>query len=248
MIATLPMYDRPETRAANDRFYTLFRRRFPQAPEHLNRDAPHWLAPDLVLSQTCSLPYRAVLHADVNLVAAPIHRISCPTGYYFSVIIVRQDDPRKAIDEFATGKLVINSRQSQSGWAAIDQLARTLGFRFENITETGSHQASAQAISDGRADIAAIDAVSWQMIQRWDSFASNLRVLGETPPTPALPYITSIFNDIKAIQYALAEAVDTLAEEDKDTLCLDGIADIPAIHYLSLPITPAPACLSTETA
>ena len=65
MIATLPMYDRPETRAANDRFWDLIRSHLDEAPEELSRDDFHWLHPDLLLSQTCSLPYRTALQGRV---------------------------------------------------------------------------------------------------------------------------------------------------------------------------------------
>ncbi len=246
MITTLPMYDRPETRAANDRFYSLFRRHFSNAPENLNRDNPHWLAPNLLLSQTCSLPYRAALHTDVNLVATPVHAIDCPAGLYFSAVVVRKDDPRLDFLAFANSDLAINSRLSQSGWAAIDQLARDTKITFKTITETGSHQASAQAVADGHCDIAAIDVVTWTMMKRWDGFTQNLRVLTETQPTPALPYITSIPNDIKLLQLALMDAIDALSPDDKDVLCLEGIVEVSALHYLSQPIPPAPACLSSE--
>jgi hypothetical protein len=68
VIAALPMYDRPETRAATDRFWELTRDalslRGIDAPEALTRDRDPWdiwQAPDLVLAQTCGLPYRSGL-------------------------------------------------------------------------------------------------------------------------------------------------------------------------------------------
>ena len=193
MIATLPMYDRPETAAANDRLYSLFRRHFSAAPKTLARDGPHWLDRDLLLSQTCSLPYRAVLHSDVNIVATPIHPISCPAGHYFSVIVVRDDDARGAFKDYRSARLAINSRMSQSGWAVMDKMAQENVFVFKDVTETGSHQASARAVAEGKADIAAIDAVTWTMIRRWDAFSSSLRVLTDTPPSPisAKPPVTT---------------------------------------------------------
>ena len=46
-------------------------------------------------------------------------------------------------------------------------------------------------MADGRADYAAIDALSWVIIQRYDRFAADLVVVGHTPASPALPYITA---------------------------------------------------------
>ncbi|MFN3646541.1 MAG: hypothetical protein ACK4S2_08505, partial [Gemmobacter sp.] len=70
MQASLPMYDRPEVQAANDRLWAGIRDRLRAAglaaPETLVRGRwplwDHWTAPDLVLSQTCGLPYRSRLH------------------------------------------------------------------------------------------------------------------------------------------------------------------------------------------
>ena len=64
MIASLGMYDRTETAAANDRLWAGIRdglrARGIAAPEALTRGDgaywPAWQAPDLVLSQTCGFP------------------------------------------------------------------------------------------------------------------------------------------------------------------------------------------------
>ena len=241
MIATLPMYDRPETRGANDRFWALIRDNLPGAPEALSRDGLHWVDPDLLLSQTCSLPYRTGLQDCVSIVASPVHDLACPAGYFFSVIVVRADDARTGLGAFDGARLAINSQDSQSGWAAIDDLAQSAGLSFVSITETGAHEASARAVAEGRADICAIDAVSWSMMQRRDAFASDLRVLGETPPTPALPYITAMGRDARPVQEALVIAVDALTPEDQELLCLIDVTHISVEHYALMSIPPAPA-------
>ncbi|MEM6610623.1 MAG: PhnD/SsuA/transferrin family substrate-binding protein, partial [Pseudomonadota bacterium] len=186
MIVTLPMYDRPEAQAANDRFYDLIRSFLPDAPETLSRDGYHWLNPDLLLSQTCSLPYRTALQDHVTLVATPVHDLACPAGMYYSVILVRKNDTRGQLAEFKNARLAVNSAVSQSGWAAIDDMAGADGFAFTNIVETGAHAKSALAVADGTCDICAVDAVTWQMIERWDAFAADLKVLATTAHTPAL--------------------------------------------------------------
>ena len=240
MIATLPMYDRPETRAATDRFWDLIRTHVQGAPEHLSRDGFHWLSPDLLLSQTCSLPYRTGLQDHVSIIATPVHSIPCPAGFYFSNIVLRKDDDRTDLTAFAGARLAINSPLSQSGWAAIDGPARQAGIGFGEILETGSHQESARAVAEGRADICSIDAVTWKMIERWDPFARDLRVLCHTDPTPALPYITALETDPHPIQEALVHAVGALSAEDQETLCLIDVTHIPREHYTSMPIPPAP--------
>ncbi|MCX8955299.1 hypothetical protein OU790_17900, partial [Ruegeria sp. NA] len=71
MIAMLGMYDMPEVQAANDRFWGLIRAHLGYGPEQLTRDADVWqvwLDPELVLAQTCGMPYRTRLHGRVQLV------------------------------------------------------------------------------------------------------------------------------------------------------------------------------------
>ena len=102
MIATLPMYDRPEARPANDRLWALIRHHLPDAPEALSRDGFHWLNPELLLSQTCSLPFRTGLQDDVSIVATPVHKIECPAGFHYSVIVARDDDSRLDFKAFSS--------------------------------------------------------------------------------------------------------------------------------------------------
>ncbi len=248
MIASLGMYDRAETAAANDRLWARvrdnLRARGIAAPDALTRgeDAfwPAWTAPDLVLSQTCGYPYRARLHGKVTLIAAPDHRLpGCAAGQYFSVFVVRKDDPRQRIDEFADARFAYNEPMSQSGWAAPQTHAQKLGFRFTRARQSGAHRLSAQAVATGAADIAALDAVSYALCRRHDPFAADLREMGRTTPTPALPYISAPGADGPAVFEALRQAVAALSAEDAETLMLHGVTRIAAESYLSVP-TPAP--------
>ncbi|MEM6610590.1 MAG: PhnD/SsuA/transferrin family substrate-binding protein, partial [Pseudomonadota bacterium] len=133
-----------------------------------------------------------------------------------------------------------NSAVSQSGWAAIDDMAGADEFAFTNIVETGAHAKSALAVADGTCDICAVDAVTWQMIERWDAFAADLKVLATTAHTPALPFITAGGRDPRPLQEALVRAVDALSEEDRVALCLMDVTHISADEYAALPIPPTP--------
>ena len=245
MIASLPMYDRPETRAAHDRLWALVRGAGIDdlsVPEHLTRDVAlpdHWIDPELVLSQTCSLPYRTELRDKVTLLATPVHDLPCPAGYYYSVIVARADDPRGRVADFGGGTLAFNSANSQSGWAAPVAMAAEHGITFGKAQETGTHQASARAVFDKTADLAAIDAVTWTLMKRFDPWTEELKELATTPPTPALPYITAKGNETGPLDTALAQAIDTLSADDRETLCLQGLTKIPAEVYLALPIPKA---------
>jgi ABC-type phosphate/phosphonate transport system substrate-binding protein len=244
MIAALPMYDRAELRPANDRLWACIRSRLGCGPATLSRGGDpwaYWRAPDLVLAQACGYPYRAHLHGGVTLVGAPDCGLEgCPPGYYCSVFVARADDPRTAPAEFAQARLAYNEPLSQSGWAAPRNFARSQGFAFADTVRTGGHVASARAVAEGRADIAALDAVSWRVMRAHDAFAAQLREVGRTPPTPALPYITAAGRDPAPVFDALAAAIADLAPADRAALSLRGVVRLPADAYLAIPNPPPP--------
>ncbi|NNE82297.1 MAG: PhnD/SsuA/transferrin family substrate-binding protein [Silicimonas sp.] len=247
MIASLPMYDWPETRAANDRFWIIIRDNLRRgdhpAPESLCRMGDpweHWQDPTLFLSQTCGLPYRARLHGKVTLVGTPVHDLPCEPGHYFSVIVARALDERREFADFAGARLAVNDGMSQSGWAAADAMARASEIEFSNIIPSGAHRASALAVAGGKADLAALDAVTWKLVQKFDDSAMSLRVVATTLPTPALPYITALDRSPVEIFAAIQDAIEHLDPADRALLCLKGVTTIPVNRYLELqtPDTP----------
>lgn len=245
MIASLAMYDWPGQSAHWDMFWhhvrEALRARNLPAPEHLTRDGnlwDHWQNPDLVLGQTCGLPYRQRLHGKVALVGTLDHALpDAPPGYYYSVLVARRDAPGKASD-FQGKTLAYNDALSQSGWAA----PHAHGLRFSRTLPTGAHRDSARAVAEGRADIASIDAETWRLIGAYiPDIAAQLRVLGRTAPTPGLPLITARSRDPDAIFDAVGDALATAASETLAALHIRGIARIPAADYLALPTPPIPS-------
>ncbi|MDJ0628711.1 MAG: PhnD/SsuA/transferrin family substrate-binding protein [Rhodobacter sp.] len=245
MIAGLPMYDRPETAGAHDAYWQAIRDalrdRNIAAPDGLSRGIDPWTLwrrNDLVLAQTCGLPYRARLHGKVTLLGTPDFGVpDCPPGYYRSVIVVRAEDPRIAVSDLSGAKLAYNDPLSQSGWAAV----RALGLPFSEKIRTGSHRQSARAVAAGRADLAGIDAVTWRSMGVHDpDLAGALRVLARTPPTPGLPYICAPGFDARGIAAAIDEALDGLNASVRDVLGLRGLVRIPPETYLEQPIPDAP--------
>ena len=254
MIAALPMYDRPELRAETDRYWALIREELAargiDAPEGLRRgDAvliPQWESPDLILSQTCGFPYRARLHGRVELVGTPdFGNEGCAPGYYRSILIARADDPRGVFEAFDGARIAYNDGLSQSGWAAPVNHAAARGIRLRPGVETGSHRASFVAVAEGRAELAAIDALTWALISEFED-VSGVKVVGATDPTPALPYITAKGRDAGAIFAAVAAAIARLDVRDRGRLHLRGIVAIPAEAYLAVPIPPAPDRIGQE--
>lgn len=238
------MYLRPELRDALARFWDILRRFAPDAPSQLSvTDDPWtiWQSPDLWLSQTCGLPYRARLHDAVSLVGTPDYGLDgCPPGYYRSVFVSHCDDARRRLADFRAAPLAYNEPLSQSGWGAPFFHARRHGFAFDNLIRTGAHIASARAVAEGQADLAAIDAQSWRLMQRYDSWTTQLRVVDYTDPTPGLPLITAQHAHVPRIAEAVENAIAALTLSDRDALGFKGLVRIPQEAYMALPIPEKP--------
>lgn len=250
MIASLGMYDFGAAEPANDRLWALtrdgLRARGIEAPEGLTRGEgaywPAWQSPDLLLSQTCGYPFRARLHGHVTYVGTPDYGVDgCPPGHYRSVFVVRADDPRQSLAEFDGARFAYNEDLSQSGWAAPQTHVAGVGIHLPPALKTGGHRLSAAAVVEARADIAALDAVTYALLLDNDPAIARLRVIDVTSPTPGLPFITALGGPADAIFDALAEAIAALAPKDRATLHLNGILRLPEAAYLDVPNPPAPA-------
>lgn len=244
MIASLPMYDRPETRHAHDRYWQAIRAHLGEGPVALTRDGDlwqHWLSPDLIFSQTCGYPFRAELHDKVTLVGTPDYGLpGCPPGHYNSVLVARADDARDTLEAFADARFAYNEALSQSGWAAPQTHAKIRGFLFRDLVQTGGHRASAMAVAEGRADVAAIDALTWELLRRHEGVTDMLRVVERTSPTPVLPYITARGRDGAAHLHAVRAAIADLDAADREALHLKGIIAIAPEAYLAVPSPESP--------
>jgi ABC-type phosphate/phosphonate transport system substrate-binding protein len=218
-IAALPMYDLPHVAAAHAALWHALASHLQAAgveavPEELTRDltcAATWRHPRLLLGQACEYPLAKSYAADVQLVATPrYHAPGCAGSHYRSAIVVRAADAASSLADLRQRRCVINEPDSNSGMnllrAAIAPLAGGAPF-FASVAVSGSHWNSARAVAEDRADVAAIDCVSYAHLQRGDpALIARLRVLGWTGSSPSLPYITARATDAKTLQ-ALRDAL-----------------------------------------
>lgn len=257
MIASFPMYDRPETRPAWDALWDMVRgealsqskilhREPPDLPNNLTWDedgASHWLRKDLVLSQTCSLPYRTRVHGQVTLLGAfDFDLPGCPPGYYNSVLVMRRNDDRQALEKSSDLRLAYNAPDSQSGWAAPYFFFQSSGLSFSKGLETGAHRASAIAIADERADIAALDAQTFAILTQFEpDLMSQLQEVARTEPTPGLPLITRREWDVSEFEPYLDVLSEARADDIRETLGLKSFVAMNPERYMDLPTPPSPA-------
>ncbi|AZQ67317.1 hypothetical protein EF888_09375 [Silicimonas algicola] len=247
MIASLAMYDWPHQQHHWDRLWDhlrdAIRARGIDAPDALTRHGSlwdHWQSSDLVLGQSCGMPYRTRLHGKVALVGALDHGLpDAPPGWYNSVLVVHRDAAGHLAD-FSDRTLAYNGQDSESGWAAPQAAAADAGFRFTRSLHTGAHRASLRAVAERRADIAAIDAETWRLACRsLPGTTGRLRVIGTTRPTPGLPLIAARSHDPDRLAEAVESALAAAEPSTLDALHIRGFVRIPAADYLAVPI-PAP--------
>ncbi|MDE3122468.1 MAG: PhnD/SsuA/transferrin family substrate-binding protein [Paracoccaceae bacterium] len=249
MIAALPMYDMAPLLAANDAFWAAIRdalwARGIAAPDALDRQTgmwEGWMSPDLVLGQTCGMPYRTKLHGHVTLIAAADYGLpDTPPGHYHSVFVARPEDGDKRPEDFAARPFTYNQPESHSGWAAPQNWAAARGFRFRPAVESGGHRASALAVAEGRGDLAALDAITWRFLTVHEpDLTRRLTVIGRTDTAPGLPFIAAPGADAGAMRAALAEALDALPQAIRETLMIRAIVPVSAAQYLAVPTPAAP--------
>lgn len=239
--ALLSMYDRADLRPHTDALWTAIRdalrARGVAAPEALTRDGDAevlWTDPGMVFGQTCGLPYVTVLRGKVRLVGTPDYGLEgCPPGWYRSALIARADHPAARLAEFAGAVPAVNGLNSQSGYAALlHQTAALAGGTpfFAAPMITGGHLASLAAVAEGRADIAAIDAVTWALSVR-SGGPPPVRLLGWTDPTPGLPYITALSQPAETMAEAVSAAIAALPEATRAALMLKGTVPLGDADY-----------------
>jgi ABC-type phosphate/phosphonate transport system substrate-binding protein len=248
-VASLPMYDWPEVQWAHDALWSAIAERLNArgiaAPEALDRARPAeevWRDPGLVLSQTCGWPFATRLQDQVQLVGTPQYAVEgCRGPYYCSMIVVRKGDPARWFSEFKGERAAINSCDSLSGYIAFRAALNGLGGPPSPIewVETGSHRESLRAIAEGRADIAAIDAVCWALAKEFEAEAvADVRVIAQTALRPGLPYITAGWReraDRASIRQAIAEAMESdQLDAVRRSLFLSGTSDVEAPEYASM--------------
>ncbi len=249
-VATLSMYDWPETSYAMDRLWDgicaeLLDRGI-DAPVALNRQEHPvrlWSKPELIIGQTCGWPYANYLREQVVPFARFAYDLhDCEPGNYNSVYIGNSDEDADHLADPQSfdfiEKLAINGDDSQSGFhvfAEITGKPSEESIPKEKRILTGAHRNSVAAVASGEANVAAIDAVAFELAKRYDTEAvSNIVVLGNSRSKPGLPLITSKANAhlVPELTQAVKSAVDNAESSILETLLITGVVDAKEDDYL----------------
>ena len=158
------------------------------------------------------------LRGRVTVVATPRYSAEgCEGASYRSAIVVRTADPARTLPDLLGRRCAVNDAASNSGMNLLRHAIMpfaVVGQRFfGGIVWTGAHAASVRAVAEDRADVAAVDCVTWAHLRHLRPLdTAGLRVLGWTATTLGLPLITGAGTDARTLD-ALRCVLDDVAHD-----------------------------------
>ncbi|APC17941.1 phosphate ABC transporter substrate-binding protein [Pseudomonas frederiksbergensis] len=193
-----------------------------------------WLAPQLLLTQTCGYPLMTALRGRVRVIGRPRYELpDSSSGNHCSLLLTRADDPRRTLPALRGCRAVINGEDSNSGMNLLRQRIAPLqhnGQFFSCVAVSGSHRESMRWLRDGRADLAAIDSVTFAYLARHaPQEVEGLRVMARSAFSPTLPYIGVASLTDEHVEHLRGVMNQTLNE-------LPEVAEILGLHEV-LPAT-----------
>ena len=196
--------------------------------------------PGLLFGHTCGYPLMKHLQDAVTPFCVPVFKVAGVSGnLYSSRIIVAADADISSLTDCRNRIAAINSRDSNSGMNvfrhAIAQLNPATPF-FAEVIISGGHLHSLTAVAEGRADVAAIDCVSFQLIEdRWPQLTARVRSIGDSVKTCGLPLVLPNSNlaatNTGEILAALNKALDQIDPRIRQRLRLSHFESVSLDDY-----------------
>ena len=165
-----------------------------------------WVSPDMLVAQTCGWPLVTALAGRVRVVGAFAYDVDGAQGpHYRSAIVATRPG---TVADFVGAVVAVNNPDSLSGWVSLRCAVPEHG----PVVWSGAHRQSLVALQERRAELAAIDAVSFAHIAHSaPQLTEGLHLVGRGPLVPSLPLIAPldlVDADLRALREALADALD----------------------------------------
>jgi len=249
--ASLPMYNLPEMRPVNAQFWDALRGLLVEAgldevPETLHFDrlsVPERIGPEVLFSQTCGYPLETIFSGQAARLGTPCYDApSCDGASHCGLFVVPAGSKVRELRDLRGSTFLLNHRHSNSGMNLPRRaLAEIAGGRplFAKVIETGSHPGNLDSIARAEADATAVDCVTFAF---WSHYrpdaARQVRILARTPPSPAIPFVTSTATPTATVE-VLRAALRELAHNPRYAkarrgLLVTDIIDVPAAAYRGL--------------
>jgi len=231
--AELLMYVAPEPiREANERWLTLLLERLGATCRNAEGLSlmDLWLSPHLLLTQTCGYPLMTALRGRVRVIGRPRYELpDANGGNHCSLLLSRADDPRRSLPAFRDRRGVINGDDSNSGMNLLRHRLAPLhqdGQFFASVGISGSHRESLRWLCEERADLAAIDSVTFAYLARHaEEEVAGLRVIARSAFSPTLPFITAATVTDEQVE-ALRQVMNTTLQELPDVSETLGLLEV----------------------
>ena len=264
LVASLPWYDLPPLQPKLDAFWSVLRNELHQLsaplfsgplplPDTLNRHTPlveQWSDSGLLLSQCCGPDLFTPQAEGLVPIARPVFGdLMCTPGQYFSYIVSasgREPDSQWFKDHKRndSARFVINSASSRSGCTALFEWAGTNRIGCDKVLLSGAHADSLDYLRRGVADLAAIDAHSWPLLN-----SRGITIIGRSTEAPTPPFVMHRSSAISAelmreallgaIQQAGAAInIEAVISTDRQTY-----QPIPAPWRTRLPVGASSCCV-----
>jgi hypothetical protein len=219
------MYNLPEMRADNARFWEALRELLVEAglrdlPERLTFDrlpVPERIGPEVLFSQTCGYPLETIFSGQAIRLGTPCYAVpGCDGPTHCGLFIVPAGSAARELRDLRGGVFLFNNRHSNSGMnlprRAVADIADGRPF-FAKVIETGSHPGNLDRIARSEADATAVDNVTYAFWRHYrPEAARQVRVLARTPTSPAIPFVTSVAT-ARATIAILRDALTRLGRE-----------------------------------
>jgi len=202
-VASLPMYDLTEVRQLTDGLWNVIARHIrkegladtPQALVHEQPVRDLWADKNLLFSQCCGYDIFHRYKRELCVLGTPTYSApGCHESDYASVVIVPEGSNFDDVLKMPGTVAVINGWESHSGANSLFGLVAPKQPHkrfFSRIIASGSHVASLDLLRRRKADVGAIDCVTYSLLQRFRPNAlTGTRRLGLTYTAPAPPFVT----------------------------------------------------------
>ncbi|QPF95110.1 PhnD/SsuA/transferrin family substrate-binding protein [Bradyrhizobium commune] len=199
------MYNLPEMAARNAAFWEALSKEvqgpklatFPSNLVFSRPVVPDAIGPEILFTQTCGYPLRTIYSGQFAFLGVPTYDFpGCGPSTHRAFVIVGKESPYRAIEDLRGARFALNSIHSNSGMNLPRILLARHGIKapfFGAVVVTRSHTESIRQVQAGHFDAASIDCVTYGFFKELcPEKVSGIRVLAETPESPAIPFVTSI--------------------------------------------------------
>ena len=225
-----------------ERCFRLLRDDRPAPGVVFDSDPSVLLDDNLLFGHGCGYPLMTRLRGELIPFCVPLFDApGCDGPRYSSRLVVTAGDDIGTLLDCQGATVAVNALDSNSGMNLLRHALAMAGARppfFDNVLMTGGHAQSLAAVAAGQAQLAAIDCVSYRLLEDQDPrLPAATRSLGFSAQTCGLPFAVPAARagsaPLDEWTAALGRALEELPEVRR-ILHLEGFAPVSTADYRSV--------------